>query len=198
MSASAARWANPITLAGKRAVLVPLNENHADDLAEASADGDLSKLWYTSVPAPNEMLSAVRHRLELQRSGEWLPFAVLDPQTRRAVGMTCYLHIVPHVRRLEIGATWYRRSVQRSGMNVESKLLLLRHAFEQLDCIAVEFRTNRFNQQSRIAIERLGAQLDGVLRNHFDAFGAVRDTCVYSIIASEWPQVKTHLEWRLQ
>lgn len=190
-------WAKPVRLEGDRVVLAPLNEGHAHDLAESSADGNLTNLWYTSVPAPQDMLCAIRHRLQLQDCGTWIPFAAIDPNTNRAVGMTAFLNIVPDVRRLEIGGTWYRASAQRTGINLESKFLLLRHAFEEYQCTAVELRTHRFNQQSRSAIESLGARLDGVLRNHFDAFGVMRDTCVYSIIASEWPQVRDHLLWRL-
>jgi RimJ/RimL family protein N-acetyltransferase len=192
-----APWANPVTLEGSRVLLKPLSEDHTLELAEAAADGDLSRLWYTRVPSPNDMRLSIRQRLQLQQSGAWIPFAAIDRMTNRAVGMTSFLHIVPHVRRLEIGGTWYRLSAQRTGINVESKWLLLRHAFEGLNCVAVEFRTHRFNRQSQLAIEALGARLDGVLRNHYDPFGVVRDTYVYSIISSEWPQVKAHLEWRL-
>lgn len=191
------RWAVPVTLEGSRVILKPLSEEHAAELEEASSDGDLSQLWYTRVPLPSEMHASIGQRLLLEQGGGWLPFATIDRTTNRAVGMTSYLHISPNVRRLEIGGTWLRQSAQRTGINVESKLLLLRQAFEDWNCIAVEFRTHRFNRQSQQAIEALGARLDGVLRNHFDVFGVVRDTCVYSIISSEWPQVRAHLEWRL-
>jgi RimJ/RimL family protein N-acetyltransferase len=128
-----------------------------------------------------------------------MPFAVIDRETGQPVGVTTYLNIDAHVHRLEIGATWYRRSAQRSGLNTECKLLLLSHAFETLDCIAVEFRTHLFNHQSRTAIERLGAKLDGVLRNHTRMRdGTLRDTCVYSIIAGEWPTVRSHLIWQIE
>ena len=130
------------------------------------------------------------------------PFAVISPVTQQAVGMTTYMNIDATNRRVEIGSTWYRQSVQRTPVNTEAKHLLLAHAFEQLDCIAVEFRTHFFNQPSRRAIERLGAKLDGVLRSHQinqhpKAEGALRDTCVYSIIANEWPSVKAHLDHQL-
>ena len=190
-------WASPVTLEGSRVILKPLSETHADELAEAASDGGLPKLWYTRVPSPSDMRTSIRQRLELQQAGEWLPFAAIDRSTNLAVGMTSYLHIVPNVRRLEIGGTWYQVKAQRTGINVESKWLLLRQAFEEWNCIAVEFRTHRFNFQSQRAIEALGARLDGVLRNHCDVFGVVKDTCVYSIISSEWPQVKHHLEWRM-
>jgi RimJ/RimL family protein N-acetyltransferase len=131
------------------------------------------------------------------------PFAVIDPVSGRAVGMTTYMNIDAANHRVEIGSTWYRQSVQRSRLNTEAKRLLLTHAFEQLGCIAVELRTHHFNQQSRRAIERLGAKLDGVLRSHQInphpmAAGSLRDTCVYSIIASEWPTVKAHLDHQLK
>jgi RimJ/RimL family protein N-acetyltransferase len=128
-----------------------------------------------------------------------LPFAVIEPASGRAVGMTTYMNIDAVNRRVEIGSTWYRRAVQRSRLNTECKLMLLRHAFETLDCIAVEFRTHFFNHPSRRAIERLGARLDGILRNHTRTpDGMLRDTCVYSIIAGEWPTVRTHLTFQLE
>jgi RimJ/RimL family protein N-acetyltransferase len=148
------------------------------------------------------MDAEITRRLDLQAQGSMCPFAVVDPATNQAVGMTTYMNIDAVNRRVEIGSTWYCRSVQRTSLNTEAKRLLLSHAFEQLGCIAVEFRTHFFNQQSRRAIERLGAKLDGVLRSHQInlhplAAGALRDSCVYSIIASEWPSVKTHLNFQL-
>lgn len=195
------------TLIGQHAALVPLELDQLDDLTLAVQDGELWKHWYTSVPSPEQMPSDLQKRLDLQDAGSLQPFAVIDmrknvPTHGKAIGMTTYMHIDAPNRRLEIGATWYAKSVQRSGINTECKLMLLTHAFEELNCIAVEFRTHWFNQQSRAAIERLGAKLDGVLRNHSinlhpDAGGALRDTCVYSIIASEWPSAKAHLTYRL-
>jgi RimJ/RimL family protein N-acetyltransferase len=189
------------SLTGRHVRLVPLRPGHHADLVEAVCDGELWKLWYTTVPAPEAMAAEIERRLALQKAGSMLPFAVLDPRGK-AVGMTTYMNIDAPNRRVEIGSTWYRRAVQRSALNTEAKRLLLAHAFETLDCIAVEFRTHRFNQQSRRAIERLGAQLDGVLRSHQinrhpDAQGALRDTCVYSIVASEWPAVQAHLDFQL-
>jgi RimJ/RimL family protein N-acetyltransferase len=148
------------------------------------------------------MQAEIERRLSLQAQGSMTPFAVIATETGRAVGMTTYMNIDATHRRVEIGSTWYRQSVQRSPLNTEAKRLLLGHAFEQLNCIAVEFRTHFFNQQSRRAIERLGAKLDGVLRSHQInthplASGALRDTCVYSILASEWPNVKAHLDYQL-
>ncbi|MEO7335757.1 MAG: GNAT family protein, partial [Caldimonas sp.] len=137
-------------------------------------------------------------RLGLQAAGSMLPFTVRDP-LGRAVGMTTYMNIDNVHRRVEIGSTWYARQVQRGPLNTECKLMLLGQAFEKLDCIAVEFRTHFFNQQSRRAIERLGAKLDGILRNHSRASdGTLRDTAVYSIIESEWPTVRSHLRWQLE
>lgn len=189
------------TLQGRHASLVPLRLEHLDDLMEAVRDGELWKLWTTSVPAPEGMLAEIERRLGLQQTGSMLPFAVLDA-SGKAVGMTTYMNIDAANRRVEIGSTWYRRAVQRSPLNTECKRMLLGHAFETLGCIAVEFRTHFFNHASRRAIERLGAKLDGVLRNHQlnrhpDAAGSLRDTCVYSIVASEWPAVKAHLDFQL-
>ena len=191
-------WPPEVTLEGEHAVLVPLSPDHAAALAEAVKDGELWKLWYTGVAPPEDMTADIDRRLALRTAGSCLPFTVIDRASGEPVGMTTYMNIDAQVRRVEIGATWYRRAVQRSALNTECKFMLLRHAFEELDCIAVEFRTHFFNQQSRRAIERLGAKLDGILRNHTRARdGTLRDTCVYSIIASEWPTVKTHLQWRL-
>ncbi|WP_122075769.1 GNAT family N-acetyltransferase [Pseudophaeobacter sp. EL27] len=187
-------WAKPVTLSGQQVTLEPLSQNHAGDLAEASADGDLSSLWYTMIPAPAEVPAEIDRRLALQEAGSMVPFAILDA-AGRAVGMTTYMNIDHINQRLEIGSTWYRKSVQRSGLNTECKLLMLRHAFEDLDAISVEFRTHVINHQSRRAIERLGARLDGILRAHMRmANGTIRDTAVYSIIAAEWPTVRAHLQ----
>ena len=189
------------TLTGQHAKLVPLHPEHHDDLVEAVRDGELWKLWYTAIPTPEGMAAEIQRRLGLQKAGSMLPFAVLAP-SGKAVGMTTYMNIDAANRRVEIGSTWYRVAVQRSPINTECKRLLLTHAFEALDCIAVEFRTHFFNHQSRRGIERLGAKLDGVLRSHQinrhpDAYGALRDTCVYSIVAGEWPTVKAHLDFQL-
>jgi RimJ/RimL family protein N-acetyltransferase len=192
----------PVTLTGQHATLVPLVEGHHDDLVEATQDGELWRLWYTAIPTPQGMAAEIRRRLGLQEMGNMLAFAVVENASGKAVGMTTYMNIDNSNRRVEIGSTWYRRRVQRTVLNTECKLLLLQHAFEQLQCIAVEFRTHFFNQQSRAGIERLGAKLDGVLRSHQvnphpDAKGSLRDTCVYSIIAPEWPTVRAHLSHQL-
>lgn len=189
-------WLEPIVLRGESAALEPLSRSHHDDLCAAVRDGALWRLWYTSIPSPERMQAEIDRRLGLQAQGTMLPFAVIGLADRRAVGMTTYLNCDPVNKRVEIGSTWYRKAVQRTRINTEVKLLMLTHAFERLDCIAVEFRTHFFNRRSRAGIERLGAKLDGVLRNHSLADdGTLRDTCVYSIIASEWPTVKAHLTY---
>jgi len=186
------------TLTGRHVSLVPLERAHAPALAEAVRDGELWKLWYTSVPAPEGIAAEIERRLALEAAGSMRPFTVIERASGEAVGMTTYMHIEPAHRRLEIGSTWYRRRVQRTALNTECKLLLLRHAFESVGCIAVELRTNFHNRQSRAGIERLGARLDGILRQHIIMpNGIVRDTCVYSILDREWPAVKANLEYEL-
>ena len=188
----------PVTLQGQHARLEPLRLDHANALSEAVQDGELWKLWYTAIPTPAAMLGEVQRRLDLQSSGSMLPFAVIHLPDERMAGMTTYMHIDSTNRRLEIGSTWYRQSLQRSALNTECKRMLLGYAFEQLDCIAVEFRTHWHNSASRRGIERLGAKLDGVLRSHqIAANGSLRDTCVYSILASEWPAVRANLDHAL-
>ena len=189
-----------LELQGQHVTLVPLSMTHHDQLTEAVKDGELWRHWYTLIPSPEKMGEEITRRLKLHEQGSMLPFTVMAHG--QAVGMTTYMNIDAPNKRLEIGSTWYRANVQRTGLNTECKRLLLAHAFEQLNCIAVEFRTHFFNQQSRRAIERLGAKLDGILRNHAinnhpDAAGALRDTCVYSILNTEWPSVKAHLDYQL-
>ncbi|MDB5483084.1 MAG: putative amino-acid acetyltransferase [Caulobacteraceae bacterium] len=197
--AQAAPWPPAIELVGRHAIVTPLAPAHAPALAEAVRDGALWKLWYTSVPSPETMETDIAARLAGRERGVWLPFAVVAKASGQPVGMTSYLNIDADNRRLEVGSTWYRRSAQRTAINTECKRMLLAHAFEDLDCIAVEIRTHFFNTPSRRAIERLGAKLDGILRNHSRMpDGTLRDTCVYSIIASEWPTVRRHLDWRLE
>src|SRR5262245_32667712 len=203
-------WLDPVTLTSGRVTLEPLERRHQAELAEAAKDGELWRLWYTSVPTPEGMGAEIERRLGLQAAGSMLPFAVIAADVGpgggqdagkavgQAIGMTTYMTVDTANKRVEIGSTWYRKSVQRSDLNTRCKLLLLRHAFETLKCIAVEFRTHFFNRQSRAGIERLGAKLDGILRSHqVAANGTLRDTCVYSIIAAEWPTVKAHLEFQL-
>jgi N-acetyltransferase len=191
-------FADSVSLHGQLASLVPLAHSHHDNLVEAVEDGELWNLWYTNIPTPDRLRAEIDRRLELRDKGSMVPFAVIEKYTGEAVGMTTFMNIDAVNRRLEIGSTWYRPRVQRSGLNTECKLLLLTHAFEQLKCIAVEFRTHFFNSRSRAAIERLGAKLDGILRQHLVAAnGTLRDTCVYSVLDREWPTVKAHLTHQL-
>jgi RimJ/RimL family protein N-acetyltransferase len=190
-------WLEPVTLSGPHARLEPLSHTHLAGLTEAVKDGELWKLWYTAIPNPEDMTKEIDRRLGLQATGAMLPFTVFDAGGQIA-GMSTYMNADAANRRVEIGSTWYAKRVQRTPLNTQCKLLLLTHAFEKLDCIAVEFRTHFFNHQSRRGIERLGAKQDGILRNHQIASnGTLRDTVVYSIIASEWPTAKAHLNYRL-
>ncbi|MEN9315829.1 MAG: hypothetical protein RIS35_2222 [Pseudomonadota bacterium] len=191
-------WLEPVTLAGTHASLEPLSAAHAGELALACQDGRLWELWYTTVPAPEGMSAEIARRLGLQQSGAMLPFSIRRHDSGRLVGMTTYMNVDAANRRVEIGSTWYAASVQRTPLNTECKRMLLAHAFEKLDCIAVELRTHVMNRQSRTAIERLGAKLDGVLRSHMRMpNGTLRDTAVYSITATEWPAVRANLDWQL-
>jgi RimJ/RimL family protein N-acetyltransferase len=191
-------WLHPVTLSGAHATLEPLAPAHAAELARAAADGELWRLWYTSVPRPEGVAQEIARRLGLQQAGSMLPFSVREHASGELVGMTTYMNVDAANRRVEIGSTWYAARVQRSALNTECKLMLLRHAFDELGCVAVEFRTHFMNRQSRQAIERLGAKLDGVLRSHMLLpNGTLRDTAVYSVIAAEWPAVRTNLEWQL-
>jgi RimJ/RimL family protein N-acetyltransferase len=179
--------------------LEPLSAAHHDDLASAVAVENMWQAWYARVPSPDRMAEAIAQRLALHAEGKTVPWAVVDVSSGRAVGMTAYLNIDPANRHLEIGSTWLGRLVQGMRINPASKLLLLSRAFEDLGCIAVEFRTHWHNRQSRAAIEKLGAKQDGVLRNHtILENGTVRDTVVYSIIDGEWPTVRLSLEERLR
>lgn len=192
-------WPDLFSAHGEHVSVVPLEMKHKDDLVEAAADGELHRLWYTTVPKPEDVSTEIERRLGLRQTGSMLPFAIIEEASDAAVGMTTYMNIDATNRRVEIGSTWYRQSVQKSPLNTECKLLLLQQAFEKLDCIAVEFRTHFINTQSRRAIERLGAKLDGVFRSHMIMEnGTLRDTAVYSIIACEWPTIKAHLQWQLE
>lgn len=178
--------------------LHPLSAHHHDDLAAAVDIGELWRTWYTQVPSPDTMAAEIEDRLARQRDGRLAPWAVIDPSTATAVGMTTYLNLDPVNRRLEIGHTWLGQAAQGTAINPAAKLLLLTRAFDELGCIAVEFRTHWHNHQSRAAIAKLGAKQDGVLRNHmiFEN-GTVRDTVVFSIIDREWPTVRFALTERL-
>ncbi|WP_153102217.1 GNAT family N-acetyltransferase [Paraburkholderia hayleyella] len=193
-------WTQPVTLEGRYVSLEPLAPGHAPALAAAAADGELWKLWYTAaIPAPGSESAYIDTALKLRDAGSAQPFAVRERASGEIVGSTRYMNIDNANRRLEIGTTWYARRVQRTALNTEAKLLLLGHAFEQLGAIAVEFRTHFMNHPSRAAIARLGAKQDGILRNHqCDQDGALRDTVVFSIIASEWPAVRAHLQHALR
>ena len=196
-------WPEPFRAEGRAVAVELLSHDHTDDLAEAAADGALHRLWYTLVPEPDGVGAEIDRRLGLMEEGSMLPFAIIDlrdgPLKGRAVGMTTYMNIEAKHRRLEIGYTWYRRAVQRTALNTECKFLLLSKAFEELDCIAVEFRTHAMNLQSRRGIERLGAKLDGILRHHMIMpNGSLRDTAAYSIVAPDWPAVKANLLWMME
>ena len=188
----------PVTLAGDVVTLAPLRPEDAAALATAVSDGRLWELWYTSVPTPEAMADDVARRLAQAAAGSLVPFTVRRTDTGAVIGSTNYMNIEPEAPRLEIGGTWNAASAQRTGVNTESKLLLLGHALETLGCLAVEFRTHWHNTQSRTAIAALGAKQDGVLRNHRRLpDGSLRDTVVFSILESEWPAVRAGLVSRL-
>jgi N-acetyltransferase len=190
-------WPDPVTLRGQHARLEPLSKEHREGLVEAVKDGELYTIWYTAIPTPENVAKEIDRRLGLQAAGSMLPFTVFDAGGK-IVGQTTYMNIDAANRRVEIGSTWYAKSAQRGPLNTQCKILLLTHAFETLNCIAVEFRTHFFNHQSRRAIERLGAKQDGILRSHqVTPNGTLRDTVVYSITAAEWPTVRTHLNYQL-
>jgi len=192
-------WPAYKTLKGDTVRLELLCQDHASDLMAAAADGDLHKLWYTMIPSAEGITAEIERRKALRAAGSMLPFAIIEQKSGQAVGMTTYMNIDEAHLRVEIGSTWYRKSVQATALNTECKWLMLGHAFEILGCNVVEFRTHFINQQSRRAIERLGAKLDGILRNNMImADGSLRDTAVYSIIASEWPMVRAHLRWQIE
>ena len=191
-------WPKPTTLSLHNVRLEPLSKEHLDDLIVAVKDGKLYNHWYTSIPEPKDMNAEINRRLDLQKKKSMLPFAVISMRNNKAVGMTTYMNVDRDNKRVEIGSTWYAKSVQRTSLNTECKLMLLEHAFERLDCICVEFRTHFMNHQSRKGIERLGAKLDGILRsNAIQKNGTIRDTAVYSIIKDEWSSVKANLEYQI-
>ena len=191
-------WPSTVRLVGDYAALELLDQKHEQDLRESVEDGQLYQLWYTTVPDADGIQLEIDRRLALREVGSMLPFAVIERSSNKAVGMTTYMNIDAANKRVEIGSTWYRKSIQRTPINTECKLLLMTHAFEELKCIAVEFRTHVMNQKSRQAIERLGAKFDGVLRSHsILENGTLRDTAVYSVIEPEWPAVKINLQHKL-
>jgi len=192
------RFIEPVTLRGSVATLEPLAPEHAPALALAAADGELWRLWYTSVATPERMPEYVAAALAMRDDQGAMPFVVRANATGDIIGCTRFFNVDAKSRRVEIGHTWYARRAQRTPVNTECKRLLLAHAFDVLQCIAVEFRTHWFNHASRTAIARLGAKQDGVLRNHqLMPDGSRRDTVVFSIIDAEWPAVRAHLGFLL-
>ena len=188
----------PVILEGHGIRLEPLTEGHHDALAAAAADGALWELWFTSVPDPGTTAAYIADALKGQRDGHMLPWAVRDLASGTVVGTTRYHDIVAAIDRVEIGYTWYAASRQRTNVNTTCKLLLLQHAFDTLHCKVVGLRTDNFNFRSQRAIEGIGAKKDGVLRHHAPRRdGTVRDSVMYSILATEWPDVRRHLELRL-
>lgn len=189
----------PIALEGYGVRLEPMAETHAAGIGDAAADGALWELWFTSVPAPSDASAYIAKALEGQRDGHMLPWVVRDAASGRVIGSTRYHDIAAAIDRVEIGYTFYGASWQRTHVNTACKLLLLSHAFETLRCAVVGLRTDNFNFKSQRAIEGIGARKDGVLRHHAARKdGTVRDSVMYSILAAEWPDVRRHLELRLQ
>jgi RimJ/RimL family protein N-acetyltransferase len=178
--------------------LEPLSEKHHDDLCAASSDGRLWELWFTSVPEPDRVRQYISDALTGEAAGHMLPWAVRELTTNSIVGSTRFHDIVAAVDRVEIGYTWYAKSWQRTRVNTSCKLLLLEYAFDTLGCKVVGLRTDNFNFRSQRAIEALGAKKDGIIRHHASRRdGSARDTVMYSILASEWPDIKRHLTLRL-
>ena len=189
----------PLKLEGYGVRLEPLGSEHHDGLAAAAQDGKLWELWFTSVPEPEQTQAYIKAALAGQLAGHMLPWAVRELQTGRIVGSTRYHDIVVEADRVEIGYTWYAKRCQRSHVNTACKLLLFSYGFETLSCKVIGLRTDNFNFASQRAIEALGAKKDGVIRHHAPRRnGTVRDTVMYSVLASEWPDVKRHLELRLK
>jgi len=192
------RWIEPVTLTGSKVILEPLSLEYLDGLISAVKDGELWKLWFTSIPAPEKAGEYIKTALDMRENAGAMPFIVRDRESNKIIGCTRYFNVDEVNQRLEIGYTWYSESYQRTAVNTECKYLLLSHAFEKLDAIAVEFRTHWHNHKSRAAIARLGAKQDGVLRNHQrTADGSYRDTVVFSIINLEWPAVRQSLMFKL-
>lgn len=192
-------WLQAIELSGQAVTLKPLERTHAAALLEAASDGRLWELWYTGVPSAESMDQYIETALSDQQAGLALPFVVLDNVSGNIIGSTRFCHADVPNQRIEIGYTWYAKRFQRSAINTECKYLMLTHAFEELETIAVEFRTHWHNQPSRQAIARLGAKQDGILRNHQKQVGGgYRDTVVFSITNNEWPVVKTSLAFKYQ
>ena len=191
-------FVQPVVLSARGVQLVPLGLEHEAGLAEAAADGELWNLRITSVPEPGQTRKYITDALAMREAGNRFPFVVLDEASGTVLGSTSYHDILPAVKRVEIGYTWYAKRAQRTHINTTCKLLLLTHAFETLGSPVVGWRTDNFNFASQRAIERLGARKDGVLRHHaVRRDGTIRDTVMYSLTAGEWPEVKAQLRWQL-
>ncbi|WP_203142117.1 GNAT family N-acetyltransferase [Marinobacter mangrovi] len=191
-------WLEDVTLTNQTASLVPMASEHRDALVEAASDGRLWELWFTGAPSADTVDTYIEQALKDKAAGRALPFVVIENASGDVIGATRYCNAEPDNRRVEIGYTWYAQRAQRTAVNTECKQLLLTHAFETLNAIAVEFRTHWHNEASRRAIARLGAKQDGVLRNHrIEPDGAYRDTVVFSILESEWPTVRKSLAFKL-
>ena len=193
------KWLKEIVLETNNIKLLPISESHKADLLIASTDGNLSELWFTSIPTKNNIDNYIAKAIEDYNQDKGLAFVVIDKNTNRIIGTTRYTNATPEHRRLEIGYTWYSKTFQKTYVNSECKLLLLTHAFEELKAIAVEFRTNWYNFTSRNAIARLGAKQDGVIRNHqIMSDGSFRDTVIFSIIESDWKACKHSLNYKIE
>lgn len=192
-------FVEPVTLRDRGVRLEPLALSHEEGLRSAAADGELWKLRITSVPEPQDTRAYIEAALKMREDGNRFAFAVVDDATGKVLGSTSYHDIVPAVKRVEIGWTWYRKSVQRTHVNTTAKLLMMGHAFDTLGCHVVGWRTDNFNFASQRAIERLGAKKDGVLRGHaLRRDGTIRDTVMYSMRAGEWPEARAHLLYLLE
>ena len=191
-------WIEKLTLKGDKVELVPLAKEHKEALLNAASDGKLWERWFTSVPSISTIDAYIGHALSQQQKGLEYPFVVIKNSSKEIVGSTRFYNLQPQHRRLEIGYTWYAEKAQRTGINTACKYLMLLYAFEELNCIAVQFMTDWYNLPSRAAIARLGAKQDGVLRNHrINADGSYRDSVVFSITNQEWVGVKKSLEYSM-
>ncbi|HNM40615.1 MAG TPA: GNAT family N-acetyltransferase [Giesbergeria sp.] len=192
-------FVQPVVMRDRGLRLEPLGLEHTPGLADAAADGELWKLRITSVPEPQDTRAYIETALEGRAQGHRFAFAVLDDASGQVLGSTSFHDILPAVRRVEIGWTWYRKSVQRTHVNTTAKLLMMGHAFDQLACHVVGWRTDNFNFASQRAIERLGARKDGVIRGHaLRRDGTIRDTVMYSMRSGEWPEARAQLLYLLQ
>ncbi len=191
-------FVDPVSLSARGITLLPLSLDHEDGLRAAAADGELWNIRVTSVPEPENTRPYINDALAMREAGNRFAFAVLEAATGKVLGTSSYHDILPAVKRVEIGYTWYAKSVQRTHVNTTAKLLLLTHAFEVLGCHVVGWRTDNFNFASQAAIERLGAKKDGVIRGHaLRRDGSIRDTVMYSLRSGEWPEVKAQLLYLL-